>query len=213
MPAHSSRVRRTASLSADAVVAAAMRIVRAEGLAAVSMRRLAEECGVSPMALYRHVADREDLLVRMLDVVADGVRPPTGAGTPRERLTAVMHAMYDAFRRDPWVVQVLATEGLTSTRVLPVMEAVFAAFAEAGVDRARARDSYAMLFSFVFGEVLISHSDHSDTQARRTMREVDPERYPHLCAAMASASPPGSRDRERFTANLERLLDGVLGSG
>ncbi|WP_445397786.1 TetR/AcrR family transcriptional regulator C-terminal domain-containing protein [Streptomyces sp. LE64] len=212
MSARPARTQRTPRLTAATVVDTALRVARAEGLPAVSMRRLAEECGVSAMALYRHVADREDLLIRMLDVVADGVAPPPATGTPRERLTAVLHGMHDAFHRDPWVVQVLATEGLASTRVLPVLEVVFAAFADAGIPPQRARDSYAMLFSFLFGETLVTHSDHEGTQARRMMRELDPERYPRLAAAIATGAPPGTRDRERFALNLERLLDGVLGA-
>ncbi|MFF2022033.1 TetR/AcrR family transcriptional regulator [Streptomyces sp. NPDC058171] len=211
MSTHPARGRRTARLSADAVVATALGLARSEGLAAVSMRRLADESGVSPMALYRHVADRADLLLRMLDAVADELAPPPTEGTPRQRLTVVMHDMYDTFRRDPWVVQVLATEGLASTRVLPVLEAVFTAFADAGVEPVRARDAYAMLFSFVFGETLVAHHDHADSQARSMMREIDPARYPHLSAVIASSAPPGVRDRERFAGNLELLLDGVLG--
>ncbi|GAA2251880.1 TetR/AcrR family transcriptional regulator [Streptomyces amakusaensis] len=215
MPTRPARPRRTTPLTSGSMVATALRVARDEGLAAVSMRRLAEESGVSAMALYRHVTDREDLLIRMLDAVAESIPAPPAAGTPRERLTVIMHGMYEAFRRDPWVVQVLVTEGLASTRVLPVLEGVFAAFADAGLEPARGRDAYALLFSFLFGETLVAHHDRADTQARRMMLAVDPERFPRLREAIAAGYRTGDlagpRDRERFAAHLDRVLDGVLG--
>lgn len=125
----------TSPLSLDAIVATATELARAEGLSKVSMRRVADGLGVSPMALYRHVEDREDLLLRMLDVVADGIGSPPAEGPPRARLAAITVAVHQAFRCDPWVVQVLVAEGLASPGILPVIDA---AFAEAGLPASRA---------------------------------------------------------------------------
>ena len=61
------------------MVRAAVRIADAEGLAALSMRRLAGELGVPTMSLYRHVADKEDLITLMLDRVFVGNAPPDPA--------------------------------------------------------------------------------------------------------------------------------------
>jgi AcrR family transcriptional regulator len=201
-----SRVRRRA-LSADAIVDRAIRTARAEGLAAVSMRRLAEDFEATPMALYRHVADREDLLVRMLGVVADGIAPPDPDQPPRDRLRAAMTQMHDAFRRDPWVVRALATEGLASPRILPVVDAIFAALAEAGLSPAHAREAFGLLFQYTYGEVLVSHHDRADSVGRQIIRDADDSRFPHLAAVISGTEPPV----DRFEANLERVLDGILG--
>jgi AcrR family transcriptional regulator len=207
MPPRPAPPRRPLNLDVPSIVGVALRIARAEGIGAVSMRRLAEELDSSPMSLYRHIADREDLLLRMLDAVADTVGAPPASGPPRERIRAIMHALHGAFRRDPWVVQVLATEGLASPRILPAVEAVFAALAEAGLDTEQARAGYALLFQFAYGETLVSHHDRDDSYARRLVRSADPERFPHL-AAIATPLPPERRDH--FAANLERVLDGLL---
>jgi AcrR family transcriptional regulator len=65
-------------LSREAVVARALEIGTAEGLDAVSLRRLAQELGVTPMALYRHVRDKQDLINAMTEVVLDGIDTTAG---------------------------------------------------------------------------------------------------------------------------------------
>jgi TetR/AcrR family tetracycline transcriptional repressor len=68
-------------LSRDTVVARALEIGTAEGLPAVSLRRLAQEFGVTPMALYRHVRDKQDLINAMTEVVLEGIDVSTGFGS------------------------------------------------------------------------------------------------------------------------------------
>ncbi len=65
-------------LTREAVVARALEIGNAEGLEAVSLRRLAQELGVTPMALYRHVRDKQDLINAMTEVVLEGIDATVG---------------------------------------------------------------------------------------------------------------------------------------
>jgi len=79
------------ALTREAVVARALEIGTAEGLEAVSLRRLAQELGVTPMALYRHVRDKQDLINAMTEAVLDGISSTPGirpdmAWTERLRL-------------------------------------------------------------------------------------------------------------------------------
>lgn len=201
--------RRPLALDLDTIVAAALRVTREEGLGSLSMRRLAVELNSSAMAVYRHVADREELLLRMLDVVADEVGPPPAVGSPRERITAVLTELHRVFQRDTWVVQVLATEGLASPRILPCVEALYAALDEAGLEASEARAASALLLQFAYGEALASHHDKAESVARRMLRQADPGRYPHIAAVVAQA---GNEPRDHFAANLGRLLNGVLGT-
>src|SRR2546427_12644350 len=64
---------RGGGLTREAIVARALELGGAEGLEAVSLRRLASELGVTPMALYRHVRDKEDLINAMTEVVLEGL--------------------------------------------------------------------------------------------------------------------------------------------
>src|SRR3954471_12319634 len=67
-------------LTRKSVVARALEIGTAEGLEAVSLRRLAQDFGVTPMALYRHVRDKQDLINAMTEVVLEGIDVTTGVG-------------------------------------------------------------------------------------------------------------------------------------
>lgn len=97
-------------LSLARVVAAAVELADAEGLAALSMRRLAQHLGTSPMGLYTYVPGKAELVDLMVDAVY--VEPTTavaeGAGW-RERLAATAHDAWARYRRHPWLLQVAAT--------------------------------------------------------------------------------------------------------
>ena len=73
-------------LSRPAIVAAAQAVVERDGVEALTMRRVAEELGASPMALYRHVRGKDELLVLLLDELAAALARPDMPAEPRERV-------------------------------------------------------------------------------------------------------------------------------
>lgn len=89
-------------LSIDTIVDAALRIARAEGLAAVTMQRVAEEAGCAKMALYRHVSDRTDLLAAVVDAALG--EPPPLLGGWREQFAILWDGLADLYRRDAWLL-------------------------------------------------------------------------------------------------------------
>lgn len=195
-------------LSPELVVETAIRLARAEGLGRLTMRRIALELNAAPMSLYRHVADREALLLGMLDVVADGIELPPVAADPRTELEGLMAVLHDGFRRDPWVVQVLATEGLASPKILPWVERTVGALRAAGLGVPEVAAGFACLVHYAYGEVLVSHHDRPDQYARRMVRAADPQRFPAIAEVVREL--PFGAPRDYFTANLGRLLDGLL---
>ncbi len=85
------------ALSREAVVARALEIGTAEGLDAVSLRRLAQELGVTPMALYRHVRDKQDLINAMTEVVLGEIDPTAGVG-PNTSWTEGLRLVLDKYK-------------------------------------------------------------------------------------------------------------------
>jgi AcrR family transcriptional regulator len=191
------------------IVARAMRLAREDGLQAVTMRRLADELGTAPMTLYRHIPDRQALLVAMLDEVARGIEFPPPVSDPRAELTAVLTAIHDALRRDSWAIGLLVTDKLAGPSIVPALERMFAALRRAGLTLRDTRSAFALLWHFTVGELLDTHMDvPDDTFARRMIRETDPDAYPTLAAIATGvpSDPPG----DWFPENLQRLLDGLL---
>jgi AcrR family transcriptional regulator len=94
-------------LTVAQIIGTAVRIADAEGLAALSMRRVGEELGVTAMSLYTYVPSKAELVDVMLDTVLGEVEPTDrpGAGW-RERLELVARQNWELFRRHPWMLQV-----------------------------------------------------------------------------------------------------------
>lgn len=104
-------------LTRERIVAAAIRVADAEGLAQLSMRRIATELGAAPMSLYRHVNGKDELLVSMMDSVLGEdplpARPPRGW---RTRLELSSRLEWQAFRRHPWLAPALS---VTRPQLIP----------------------------------------------------------------------------------------------
>ena len=97
------------SLDVDRIVTAAVRLADAEGLAALSMRRVATDLGVGAMTLYSHVPGKGELVDLMLDAVLAELYPDEAlvtAGDWRDRLATVARANWDFFVRHPWALHV-----------------------------------------------------------------------------------------------------------
>lgn len=197
-------------LDRSGIVTVALGTARAEGIHAVTMRRIAEELGCSPMALYRHVADRQELLLAMLDDIAARVELPPPAAGPRAEIRALMTTAHRVLAEDPWVVTVLVVDGLASPKILPLIERLVAALRAAGLDGPGAIAAYALLWQFTYGELLARHHDRADAWNKRMVRESDPAAYPQLHDALASLGGPG-RLPDRYAEDLAVLLDGLLG--
>jgi DNA-binding transcriptional regulator YhcF (GntR family) len=107
-------------LSTDRIVTTAMAVADAEGLEAVSMRRLAAELGVGPMSLYRHVAGRDALeLLLVRAVLRAHPRPEPGPPGWRAKLELVSRVQWRAYRGHPWLPELISL-----TRPLLVPEAM-----------------------------------------------------------------------------------------
>ncbi|GGJ74876.1 GntR family transcriptional regulator [Pilimelia anulata] len=201
--------RRARALHPDTIIGEALRLVRAEGLAAVTMRRVAERMDTAPMSLYRHVQDREALLIGMLDAVALGIVLPPVAGDARSEITSVLGAIHDALRRDAWAIPLIVTEGLAGPSILPVLERLFAALERTGLHARACMVAFKLLWQYAIGELMDTHPIGSDRSFARDMAMMaDAARFPAFARAVEVFREGGASDH--FTENLQRLLDGLL---
>jgi AcrR family transcriptional regulator len=206
---------RPARVSRNDIVRAARRIVDAEGLAGLTMRRLAGEVGTTPMALYHYVSDKDALLVLMLEDLAREIPRPRLPSDPRQRIIAVFRHLRTAFSSFPWVMEVIGTDDLMSEEGLFYVEHTVAAAVEAGLTPRQAVDCYRALWYYTVGEITIRRSAarRDDVRSAPNLRDqifahLDPEQYPHLAALGPRWAELTARDTYR--AGLEALVDGLL---
>ena len=208
------------ALSVDAVVQVGIEIADAEGLAGVSMAKVAERLGFTTMSLYRYVKSKDDLLVLMADA-ANSTEPPPSEGLPwREAIAAWATGIFHTYRQHPWLFQVALSGPPAGPSQLVWMEAGLRSLARAEVHIGLKLQIIQLLHGYARGEAQLSsdlgHLDPAaDTSARygdilRTV--VDPETQPTLHELVNSGifDGPTLYDEEvDFGFGLTTILDGV----
>ena len=154
------------ALSRDQVVATAVDLLRRYGLADLTMRRLARELGVAPGAIYWHVANKQELLVDVADVLLARIPEPSPDRPPRESLASLALAIREALVRVPDSADVVALAHVVEPG-RPVRD-LTALVARTGVPLAE-RDAVAAL---ILNHVLGSVAAH---QNRALAAEADPD--------------------------------------
>ena len=121
-------------LTRERILEAALSLVDEEGMEALSMRRLAKELGVDPMAIYHHLPNKRALLSGVVEKAFSGMRVPDGAGDWRERVRAWARAFREVARAHPRLVPHLASyPEAAAEATLESTEELYAAFEAAGM--------------------------------------------------------------------------------
>jgi AcrR family transcriptional regulator len=155
----SSRARRP-RLNREVVLTAALALVDAEGLEALSMRRLGTELGRDPMGLYRYAKNRADLLDGITELVLDQLVIPTDGSDWQEQLRRTAHDFRRLALEHPHVVPLLVTRplstplGLRPLGTLRPLESILALLVRAGFAPADALHVYRAYYGFLYGHIL-----------------------------------------------------------
>jgi AcrR family transcriptional regulator len=218
-------------LDVDRVVAAAVELADAEGLGALSMRKVAERLGVGTMSLYTYVPAKAELLDLMLDtVLAEETRPDASKGW-RAGLELRAREDWALFHRHPWVLQVSPARALLGPNETDLFEASLSAVAGTGLGGAEMFLVVSLVAEYTRGaaqsavgaalaEQRTGISDEQWWAAREPLfdKYFDPERYPTLTAAAAEGAfeqPTGdatytvAQAQRSFEFGLARVLDGI----
>jgi AcrR family transcriptional regulator len=195
-----------AGLTREKVLDAALELVDAEGVEALSMRRLGAALGVEAMTLYHYVPNKDALLDglvdRMLALTRAGIETPYGCGGEPWPVWVrrFAHALRAALLTHPGVLPLVAARPVRSPGTLRSTECWLTVLADAGLPPSRAMDVVDAVSSFTIG--------HALAVAGRTpaWTELDPGEYPNLAeiATMRAAVDPAAR----FSSTIEALISG-----
>jgi AcrR family transcriptional regulator len=202
------------NLSRERIIRKAVALAAKGGFDSVSMRSLAENLSTAPMSLYRHVANKEDLLDGMVDVVFGEMYPPAIGGDWKSELRKRGTSARAALQRHPWAI------GLMETRMHPGPasavhhNATMGCLREAGFPFREAVHAYNLLDSYTYGFALQEKTIPFDTpqesaeMAKTTVGEMGAD-YPYLAEVVVELSKRGYDYTEEFEFGLDLILDGL----
>jgi AcrR family transcriptional regulator len=190
------------------VVAKALEIADAEGLDAVSIRRVATELKARPMSLYTHIAAKDDLVALMLNEVSGELLVPEPLpGDWRAALRAIASRSYAAYLAHPWMLSAFGRGPRVGPNLLRRAEQSAAAVAGLRADPADAWTALTIVHEWTMGHALHTVTLREDGQLRERLQDADPGSFPRMTRVFG-AGHEQPRD-DTFELALEAILDGI----
>jgi AcrR family transcriptional regulator len=203
-------------LSRERVLVCALELADASGIAGLTIRSLATSMGTKPMSLYHYVANKDEILDGIVDIVFAEIDVPSPAGEWREEMNRRAHAVRRALRRHPWAVGLLETRSSPGPATLRHHEATLASLRAAGFSVQMTAHAYAVLDSYIYGAALQEAAlpfNGPDAVAGVTSSILDlfdDGQYPHLVEiATEHVLKPGYDFADEFAFGLDLILDGL----
>ncbi|MGQ4598172.1 TetR/AcrR family transcriptional regulator C-terminal domain-containing protein [Nocardia sp. R6R-6] len=206
------------ALSVERIVAEAVALADAEGLANLSMQRLAERLGFTKMSLYRYIPGKAELVALMVDT-ALGAPPQISGSAPgeepwRDQLGVWCETLYQRFSDHPWSLEVSVGVRPIGPNEMAWMESALGALAETGLTHAERLDAIVLLTGHarsLVQQVRGLDAEAFEKQIAQQFAEMvaaAADRYPAAAAAFAEeGAAAGGEGALRF--GIERILDGL----
>lgn len=203
------------SLSREQIAQSAIRVADREGLAAVTMQRIAREVGLTTMALYRYFPEKSAVVALMIDSVADSPASLGIAGSSwTSRLKEWAHRCLAIYEDHPWFLEATtARQSPMGPNELAWMEAALDMLTESGLKPKKRHHAFLAVIGHVRGHATFLQAGRSDGAAKDWTRELtetvdqEPNRYPALLQVLRSGAL--SESAGAFDFGLVCILQGI----
>lgn len=200
-------------LSKARVVTEAIRIADREGVEGMSMRRLAGALSAGAMSLYHYVANKEELLDAMIDVVFDEIELPPAHEDWQAAMRREAHSAHRVLARHPWAIPLMESRTSPGPANLRHREAVTACLRKAGFSVAMATHANWLLNSHVYGYALQEASLPFDTAGELAemtedvyLPQIPADQFPYLNESGRELVAAGYDPTEEFSFGLDLIL-------
>jgi AcrR family transcriptional regulator len=205
-----------APLSKERVLRAAVLLADEGGLASLTMRKLAETLGVEAMSLYYYVADKDEILDGMGDLVFGEIDLPSREADWKAAMRQRAISARDALTRHPWAIGVMESRANPGPATLRHHDAVIGSLRQAGFSIALAAHAFSVIDSYVYGFALqtlnlpFDTSEELEDLAEAMLRQMPADQYPNLTEMIVDhALQPGYSYANEFEYGLDLILDGL----
>jgi AcrR family transcriptional regulator len=213
--ARSDRTPHRTPLSRDRVLDAALALADTGGIGALTIRSLAEKLGVKPMSVYHHVANKEEILDCIVDLVFSEIELPVPGGDWRAELRRRSTSARQVLRRHPWAIPLLQSRTRPGPATLRHHDAVIGSLRAGGFSVPMTAHAFALIDSYVFGFALSEaalpiNGPENVTEVAESMMRYFTDAYPHLLEfSTEHVLKPGYDFGEEFEFGLGLILDGL----
>jgi AcrR family transcriptional regulator len=203
-------------LSRDRVLHAALAVADDGGLHGLTIRSLAQRLGTKPMSLYHYVANKDEILDGLVDLVFAQIELPEPTGDWRDEMAKRCRSARQVLKKHPWSIGLLESRTTPGPATLRHHDANLGALRAGGFSVAETGHAYAVLDAFVYGFAVQEASlpfegpDGAVEVAGPIMELMEAGRYPHMVEfAVQHAMLPGYDFGDEFEFGLGLVLDGV----
>jgi AcrR family transcriptional regulator len=202
-------------LNRERVLRAAIAIADEGGLGSLTMRRLGQSVEVEAMSLYHHVANKDDVLDGMVDLIFGEIGLPDG-GDWREAMRRRAMSARTVLMRHPWAIGLFETRSMPGPAALRHHNAVIGTFRRGGFSIPLTANAYFLLDSFIYGFALqeislpVQSEEQVTASAEAILAETDNDEYPYLTELIREhVLKPGYEFGKTFEFGLDLILDAL----
>jgi AcrR family transcriptional regulator len=204
-------------LSRDRVLLAAVALADESGLGTLSMRKLGDALGVEAMSLYNHVANKDELLDGMVDLVFGEIDLPSGEAGWKTEMRQRAESARQALRRHPWAIALMSSRTSPGLATLRHHDAVIGSLRTAGFSVQMAAHAFSLIDSYIYGfalqEATLPLGDTEEETAevaQMMMAQVPAEEFPNLTElTVEHILRPGYDYGEEFGFGMDLILEGL----
>jgi AcrR family transcriptional regulator len=205
-------------LTRERVLETAVALADQGGIEALSMRKLAQALDVVPMALYRHVANKDELLNALVDVVVGEIDPPLEGADWKTAIRSRILSARRALLRHPWASRLMESRTTPTPVVLGYMDSMIGLFRTGGFSLDLTHHAMHAMGGRMFGftQELFNDTSNVDPAAEAEMWGAMAGTYPYIFEIFttishddASTVGPGCDDQFEFEFALDLMLDGL----
>ena len=206
-------------LSRERVLRGAVEVADAAGVGALTIRSLAQQLGVKPMSVYYYVANKDDILDGIVDLVFSEIDLPVPGDAWRAEMRRRAISARSVLRRHPWAIEILQSRTAPGPGTLRHHNAVIGTLREAGFTVEMTAHAFALLDSYIYGFALseaslpINGPETVTEVAEQMMMQYLAVDYPHLAEfSVKHILKPGYDFASEFEFGLDLILDGLARS-
>lgn len=202
-------------LSRERILQAAVDLADRGGLGALTMRRLGSELGVEAMALYKHVANKDEILDGIVDLVFGEIEIPSEADDWKEAMRRRARSAREVLSRHSWAIGLVEARDSTGPTTLRYLNAILGNLRSAGFSIENAAHAFSLLDSYVYGRVIQENStpirsSEEWTDSNESILEQDMiGEYPHLVEIYKNAQGIGFSFDGEFEYGLDLILEAL----